>query len=392
MILHVDMDAFYASIEERERPELKGKPLIVGGSPLGRGVVSAANYAARNFGVHSAMPTSKAVRLCPALQIVRPRMSYYAQISQQIRDIFARYTPDVEPLSLDEAFLDVSGSAKLFGSAVEIGRRIQFSIFEELELVASVGVAPNKFLAKLASDLEKPNGFTVIPVERVQEIIDPLPISRIWGVGKVTQKRLDACGIATFRQLRLLGREQARLILGGVGEHFWLLSQGIDTRKVTPERVAKSLSHEMTFPVDVDDPQVLLVHLLELTEQVAERLRAKRIRGKTVQIKVRYSNFDTITRARSLRQPTHSTDLLWQVASDLLKWELPHRPLDVRLIGMGISNLETAGPVQLELFDQGASTVAAQSAQLDAATDRIREKFGRTALRRGSTFPGHESG
>lgn len=385
MILHVDMDAFYASVEERDDPSLKGKPLIVGGSPTGRGVVSAANYAARKFGVHSAMPTSKALRLCPQLKIVRTRMSHYAEISGQIREIFNRFTPEIEPLSLDEAFLDVSGCEKLFGSSVEIGQRIKEEIASELHLVASVGVAPNKFLAKLASDLEKPDGFTVILKDNVLETLAPLSICRIWGVGKVTKRKFEAQGIHTFGQLRDLGSERAKLLFGNVGEHFWRLSQGIDSRRVVSERKAKTVSHESTFSVDVDDMEVLSARLLDLTEQVAARLRQKGRRGKTVNLKLRYSDFHTITRAKSLERPTNSTDELWEVVSQLLQTSLPKRKLLVRLIGMGVSNLDNETPIQLELFDDAAEKQVAHS-RLDNATDSVRDQFGKSAIRRASTL------
>lgn len=383
MILHVDMDAFYASVEERERPELRGKPVIVGGSPKGRGVVSAANYMARRFGVHSAMPTARALRLCPDAIVLRPRMSFYAKISRQIREIFRRYTPEVEPLSLDEAFLDVSGSERLFGSAEEIGRSIKQTILGELNLVASVGVAPNKFLAKLASDLDKPNGFTIIPADQIQSILDPLPVSRIWGVGKVTQSRFDAAGVSTFGQLRSLTTEQAEQLFGNSGAHFWRLAQGIDSRKVVPDRDAKTVSHETTFAADIDDLDALLAWLMELTEQVSRRLRAYHRRGRTVHIKVRYSDFHTITRAQSTARPTNSTEQLWQIASELLRTELPPRPLIVRLLGMGISNLEEAKPVQLTLFDDAGQV---RGASLDKTTDQIRKQFGSHSVRRASTL------
>lgn len=387
MILHVDMDAFYASVEERENPELRGKPLIVGGSPRGRGVVSAANYAARKFGVHSAMPTSKAVRLCPQATIVRPRMHLYAEISHEIREIFARYTPEIEPLSLDEAFLDVHGTQQLFGDAVEIGRRIKEEILSELQLVASVGVAPNKFLAKLASDLEKPDGFTIIAPDRIQDILDPLEISRIWGVGRVTQRKFEARGIKTFGQLRKLGNEKAQYLFGPVGEHFWRLSQGLDSRRVVSSRKAKSISHETTFAADVEDTEILLARLLELTEQVGYRLRRANRLGKTVNLKARYSDFHTVTRAQSLGVASNATDSLWKVARELFESSLPKtRKLNLRLIGMGVSNLQTNRPVQLGLFDDSVEQQeqAAAQSRLDAATDSVREKFGKLALQRGS--------
>ncbi|MEC8558320.1 MAG: DNA polymerase IV [Planctomycetota bacterium] len=387
MILHVDMDAFYASVEERENPVLRGKPLIVGGSPRGRGVVSAANYAARKFGVHSAMPTSKAARLCPQATIVRPRMQLYAEISHEIRAIFARYTPEIEPLSLDEAFLDVHGTQQLFGDAVEIGRRIKAAILSELQLVASVGVAPNKFLAKLASDLEKPDGFTIIAPERIQEILDPLEISRIWGVGRVTQRKFEARGITTFGQLRMLGNKKAQYLFGPVGEHFWRLSQGLDSRRVVSARRAKSISHETTFAADVEDSEVLLARLLELTEQVGYRLRRADRRGKTVNLKVRYSDFHTVTRAQSLAVASNATNSLWKVARELFESSLPEtRKLNLRLIGMGVSNLQTNRPVQLGLFDDSVEQQrqAAAQSRLDAAADSVREKFGKLALQRAS--------
>jgi DNA polymerase-4 len=393
LILHVDMDAFYASVEEREQPGLRGKPLIVGGSPTGRGVVSAANYEARKFGVHSAMPVSKALRQCPKLQIVRPRMKYYSEVSARIRQIFERYTPEVEPLSLDEAFLDVTGSRKLFGEADVIGKRIKDEIQNELNLVASVGVAPNKFLAKLASDLEKPDGFTVIRESQIQETLDPLSISRIWGVGKVTKRKFEAHGIVTFGQLRAIGLEQAQHLFGNVGEHFWRLSQGLDERRVVSERRAKSVSHETTFSIDVEDPEVLLARLLELTEQVAARLRRSHCKGRTVNLKVRYSDFHTITRSRSLERPSDSTDLLWKTVSTLMRTQLPGRKLDVRLIGMGVSNLERSTPIQLELFGDSEQSRRAEveHQRLDSATDRVREAFGFDSLKRASTMQGRAS-
>lgn len=388
MILHIDMDAFYASVEEREQPELRGKPLIVGGSPTGRGVVSAANYAVRKFGVHSAMPTARALRLCPEAVILRPRMDLYAGIAKQIRAIFHRYTPVVEPLSLDEAFLDVSGSRKLFGSAEAIGKRIKHEILEELQLVASVGVAPNKFLAKLASDLEKPDGFTVIPEDRVQEILDPLSISRIWGVGKVTQQKLERLGIHTFGHLRGLSEDDVTHLLGKSGEHFWRLAQGIDSRRVVSERGAKTISHESTFPVDIVDLDVLRARLLELTEQVGMRLRSHSYLGRTISIKVRYSDFHTITRSRSLEEASNTTSQIWEVVSELFSTELPKRKLEIRLLGVGVSNLEPHRPTQLSLFDdQGQPTTS----DLDQTTDRLRNLFGRNAIRRGSTMQGKTS-
>lgn len=376
------MDAFYASVEERDHPELRGRPVIVGGTPQGRGVVAAANYVVRRFGVHSAMSTARALKLCPKAVVLRPRMEHYAQISGQIREIFHRYTPEVETLSLDEAFLDATGSEQLFGSVVDIGRAIKQDIRSELDLVASVGVAPNKFLAKLASDLEKPDGFTVITTDKVREILAPLPVSRIWGVGRVTKQSLDRIGIRTIGDLRKLSRDQLHQTFGNGGEHFWQLARGIDERRVTPDRDAKSVSHETTFAEDVRDPDVLQAWLMELTEQVARRLRQQQCQGRTVNLKVRYGNFDTITRAKSLSQPTDLTSQIWTVASDQLANSMPDRELVVRLIGVGVSNLTPRQAVQQSLFENEQGQ---RDSRLDQVADQIRGRFGVTSLRRAST-------
>ena len=379
MIIHVDMDAFYASVEERDRPKLCGKPVIVGGTPEGRGVVAAANYVVREFGVHSAMPTSTALRLCPDAIVLRPRIDYYAEISQQIHDVFHRYTPLVEPLSLDEAFLDVTGSVQLFGSADEIGRRIKQDIKDEVQLVASAGIAPNKFLAKLASDLDKPDGFVSVQADAIQEFLDPLSVGRIWGVGRVTGEALDQLGIKTIRQLRNIPRESLDRRFGKMGEHVWNLARGIDNRAVVPDREAKSISHETTFARDVEDIEILRSWLMALTEQVARRLRRHSLRGRIIQLKVRYNDFDTITRSQSLPEPTNSTDVLWQVASGLLDSRLPNRRLCVRLIGIGVSNIDDSDHKQQLMFDEEGG---GRSEKLDEVTDQIKDRFGTDAIRR----------
>jgi DNA polymerase-4 len=375
------MDAFYASVEERDRPELAGKPLIVGGTPEGRGVVAAANYVVRQFGVHSAMPTATALRLCPDAIVLPPRLDHYAQVSAKIREVFERFTPLVEPLSLDEAFLDVTGSESLFGSAVEMAHTIKREIRQELRLVASVGVAPNKFLAKIASDLDKPDGLVVVDPDRVQEFLDPLNVARIWGVGRVTGETFSRLGVQTIADLRQLPIETLRQHFGSSGEHFWNLARGIDDRPVVPDREAKSISHETTFVQDISDREVLRSWLLELTEQVGYRLRRHGLRGKVVQIKVRFSDFQTITRSKTLPEPTNSTQALWETAAELLSTRLSERHLPVRLLGMGVSGFDHSQFTQRSLFDDGQ-----QEKQLDAVGDVIKNRFGEGALRRGSNL------
>ncbi len=374
MILHADMDAFYASVEERDRPQLVGQPVIVGGTAEKRGVVAAANYVARKYGVHSAMPAVTARRLCPQGIFLPPRIDYYAEVSSQIREIFDRFTPLVEPLSLDEAFLDVTGSERLFGSAVEIGRQIKQSIRQELRLVVSVGVAPNKFLAKIASDLKKPDALVIVESGQVQEFLDPLPVERLWGVGKQGSKVFQRLGIRTIGQLRQWSLDALQAHFGSSGEHLWQLAHGIDDRPVVPEHEAKSISHETTFERDIEDREVLRAWLLDLTEQVGRRLRQDRLRGRTVHLKVRFADFKMITRSQTLPEPTDITQELWQVADEMLRHRLPAGHLPVRLVGMGVSGLDDIGMVQGMLFGQGERQ---KQARLDAVADQVRSGSGR---------------
>ncbi len=388
MIIHVDMDAFYASVEEREQPGLRGKPVIVGGTAEGRGVVAAANYVVRQFGVHSAMPTSTALKRCPDAIVLPARIDYYAEVSRQIHEVFYRYTPLIEPLALDEAFLDVHGTIDLFESAEQIGKQIKEEIWQQVELVASVGVAPNKFLAKLASDLEKPDGFVVVDQEKIGEFLDPLPVSRIWGVGRVTEKAFEKLGIRTIQQLRELPQQYLEQRFGKLGTHAWKLAQGIDDRPVVPDREAKSISNETTFPADIDQMELLQSCLMELTEQVGRRLRRSELRGRTVHIKVRYHDFETITRSQTLATASSSTNELYQVASEMLTNRMPDRPLCARLLGMGVSGLEGAEVQQRTLFDQPEEE---RDERLDEVTDQIKDRFGKRSVRRGSAAKMHRS-
>jgi len=378
-ILHVDMDAYYASVEQRDRPELRGQPVIVGGV-AGRGVVCAASYEARRFGVHSAMPTATARRLCPQGVFLPMRMKHYAQISQQLRAIFLSYTPLVEPLSLDEAFLDVRGCEGLFGPAQEIARKIKARIRAETGLIASVGVAPNKFLAKLASDHGKPDGFVVVPPDNVQDFLAPLPVGRLWGVGAKGEKRLHARGIHTIGQLAELPENFVVGHFGESGRHLWHLAHGHDDRAVVPDRDAKSLSTETTFNQDIADRQVLRTWLLDLLEHLASRLRQEGLHARTIALKIRSSDFHTWTRSQTLPEPTNMTEVLWQFARELFERSLSPEMMPVRLLGVGASRLARAGAVQGDLFESG---LRERQMALDQAIDAIRKQFGNEALQRG---------
>ncbi|VAX06764.1 DNA polymerase IV [hydrothermal vent metagenome] len=383
MILHVDMDAFYASVEMREQPGLADLPIVVGGSAQGRGVVAAANYTARKYGIHSAMPVAQAQRLCPKLISLPVRMALYVEISQQIREIFQRYTPEIEPLSLDEAFLEVSASQRLFGDAISIGHKIKHNIADELSLVASVGIAPSKFVAKIASDINKPDGFVIVTESEVQAFLDPLPVSRLWGVGKITANEFERLGIHTIKQVRQQPLEALQYRFGKFGVHIWNLAQGIDPRKIITDSRAKSISNETTFAVDISDKNLLRNYLLELTEQVAFRLRQQGFYARTVQIKIRFSDFKTITRSVSLNTQTQTTQELWQAAKTLLNTALTGRARTIRLLGMGTSNLnqESSRSQQADLF---TNPEREKQREIDQLADKIKNRFGSVSIRRGA--------
>ena len=380
-ILHVDMDAFYAAIEQRDRPELRGTPVIVGG--LGpRGVVSAASYEARPFGVRSALPMATARRLCPRGVFLPVRMKHYAAVGHQIRDIFLAYTPLVEPLSLDEAFLDVRGCEGLFGPAPAIARQIKDRIKAETGLTASVGVAPNKFLAKLASDFGKPDGFVVLPPEKVAAFLAPLPVGRLWSVGAKAEQRLHALGLHTVGDLAARPERVLADHFGESGRHLWQLAHGRDDRPVVPDREAKSVSTETTFAHDLEDRAVLRVWLVDLVDQLAGRLRREGLRARTVELKVRAADFRTWTRAQSLPEPTDRTEEIRHAAQALFDRTLLKERFPVRLLGVGASKLTRETAVQGSLFDDGTPQ---RQAALDRAVDAIRGQFGAGAIRRGTS-------
>jgi DNA polymerase-4 len=375
------MDAFYASIEERDHPELQGQPIIVGGRAEHRGVVSAANYPARKFGVHSAMPMKTARQLCPQAHFFPVRMIDYAEVSQSLQKIFRKYTPLVEPLSLDEAFLDVSGSQLLFGNGREIAASIKQEVRHNLQLIASVGVAPNKFLAKIASDADKPDGLVVVEPDKIQEFLDPLPVSRVWGIGKMATQRFNRLGIQTISQVRVLEPKILTELFGEQGLHLWNLSQGLDERAVIPERQAKSISRETTFSSDVNDLEILRIILMDLVEDVSRRLRKNKLRGKTIQLKIRYDDFSTFTRSITVSQPTDLTREIEQSALLMLDQKLPERPLSIRLIGVGVTGFQSGSQHQKSLFDEEDQQ---KFSRLDQVKDQIASRFGSNSIIRGN--------
>lgn len=379
-ILHVDMDAFFASVEQRDHPELRGKPVLVGGTGP-RGVVAAASYEARVFGCRSAMPSAVAKRLCPHAVFVKGSFAQYKEDSARVIAILESYSPLVQPVSIDEAFVDVTGSSGLFGGGVAIAEAIRQRVRSELMLTCSVGVAPNKFLAKLASDLHKPDGLAVITEDTIRPILDPLPVSRLWGVGPAAEKSLHRLGVRTIRDLYNLPAEVLRSRFDDFGDHLWNLARGLDDRPVHTDREAKSISHEHTFAQDLEDADAVRAVLADEAEQVARRLRKHARFARTVTVKIRFGDFETVTRSATLEAATDRTDSITSAARALFdQWARAFRP--VRLIGVGVSNLtESAG--QAGLFDAGD---AEKKRAVDRAADLIAEKFGKRAVQRGSAL------
>ncbi|HZW36915.1 MAG: DNA polymerase IV [Deltaproteobacteria bacterium] len=396
-ILHLDLDAFYASVEVLDDPSLEGKPVIVGGGER-RGVVCAASYEARKFGVHSAQPTATAKRLCPQGVFLPVRMERYRELSERVFDIFHRFTPLVEALSIDEAFLDVTASIRLFGEAERIARKIKTCVREETGLTVSAGVASNKLVAKIACDLRKPDGLMVVPRGGERKFLAPLPVGRLWGVGKVTQEALRRMGAATIGDLSGLPLEVLAKKFGRHGILLHELSQGIDEREVVPEQEAKSIGREDTYPEDLVTLDAVQKELLSLAGRVASRLRRQGVKGRTITLKVKYHDFALVTRAATLDRGTDDGGEIYRSVLGLLrKTETGKRP--VRLLGISLSHLlregerrDKEGSEQLSLFEtppgKGAAGGSAglpvsweKKEKLNRAVDRIREKFGKKGIR-----------
>ncbi|MFQ6058414.1 MAG: DNA polymerase IV [Anaerolineae bacterium] len=348
-IIHLDLDAFFASVEELLDPSLKGKPVVVGGDPDKRGVVASASYAARAYGVHSAMPMREALRLCPQAIVRRPRHLIYRRFSHRVMTLLAEYTPLVEPLSIDEAFLDLTESQARWGPAADIARQIQRRIKEEIGLSASLGVASNKLVAKIASDQGKPGGLVVVPPGQEAAFLAPLPVEKLWGVGKVTARRLHALGVTTIGDLARLPLAQLRGELGSHGVSLYQHARGVDHSPVEPHRRRKSISQEHTFPRDVNDRRELLQELLRLSQGVAGALRHHGQRARTITLKLRRADFSTVTRSRTLPAPTDSEQTIYGTVSQLFEKEW--RPRErVRLLGVRASNFAPQEGYQLGLF------------------------------------------
>jgi DNA polymerase-4 len=380
-ILHVDMDAFYASVEQRDDPALRGRPVIVGGTG-GRGVVAAASYEVRKFGVHSAMPMREALRRCPDAVCVHPRISHYAAESQRIFAVFHEFTPLVQGLSLDEAFLDVTGSVATLGAPEHIAAEIKRLIQQRTGLTASVGVAPNKLVAKIASDLRKPDGLVLVRPGEVRELLDPLPIRRLFGLGAKTAPKVEALGIRTLGELHRASPAQLRPIFGRYTERVQQRAAGIDDRPVVPDVDEKQISAEETFDTDIADHAKLRAEIVRLADRTCARLRARELTASCVTVKIRRKDFTTYTRQRHIEPATQETRVVTAVALELLDQWLAAQPrAALRLLGVGVSDLAPAA--QLDLF---TAPQTSRNRELDAAVDRIREKFGKVALKPASSL------
>lgn len=384
VIAHIDMDAFFAAVEVLLNPELRGKPLIIGSDPQkgkGRGVVSTASYEARVFGVHSAMPVSKAYRLCPHGIFVSPRSGVYGEYSRRIFSIVERFTPNIQRVSIDEAFLDLSGSVHLYGSIANIGKAIKKAISDEVNLTASIGISNSKSVAKIASDFDKPDGLTIVPPDQIQQFLDPLSISRLWGAGAKTVSRLEEMGIRTVSDLRKYPLEMLQQKMGKMGPHLHQMALGIDEREVHEREAVKSVSNERTFGVDQTDLEIIHSTLLRLSEKVAGRLRRKGFSGRTIQVKIRFSDFSTFTRHKTLSHATHATEEIYRVCLKLIE-PFRQEKKAVRLMGVGVSQLQTLQGSQMNFLENADQ----RKENLEQIMDQLQDKFGKKALTHADTL------
>ena len=380
-IAHMDCDAFYASIEKRDNPDIADKPVIVGGGK--RGVVSTACYIARINGVHSAMPMFKALKLCPNAVVVPPRMDIYVKVSRQIKKFMSELSPMIEPLSLDEAFIDLTGTEKLHGAppAIMLARLVK-RMEDEIGISGSIGLSHNKFLAKLASDLDKPRGFSIISQRETLDLLAPLPIKKIWGAGPVLQRKLQSDGIQTFADLR---RRDPKVLVkryGTMGNRLWHLARGLDHRSITTREPVKTISKEITFFEDTSDTDLLDGHLWRLAEKVSDRCKARNYAGKTVNLKVKKADFKLLTRSITLNEPTQMTDRIYTNVRQMLNSIMDNAPF--RLIGVGISHLTK--PEDADQFMDLLEQDAAKRAKAERVTDTIRKRFGKDSILKGRSL------
>ncbi len=378
-IIHCDLDAFFASVEQLDNPTLLGKPVIVGGAAESRGVVSTCSYEARAFGIHSAMPMARARRLCPHGVYLPVRMQRYAELSKRVFAILSQFTPLMEPLSIDEAFLDASGTEALFGNAEEIGRQIKTQIKTRLGLTISVGISYNKFLAKLASDLGKPDGLYVISSEEALDILKPLPVTRIWGVGEKGKQTLHRLGLNTIGDIQALPEGWLEEKLGISGRHYWELSRGLDFRAVEPAQERKSIGREITFPEDINDMNYLENLITTFAAELCGRLRKNHLSCSTVTVKLRHNDFKTLTRSRTI-PASHADLVIGQAACEIFRNSYTGVP-SLRLLGLSLSKLasEDTALEQGNLFDDNA-----KGRDLDQLMDSLRSRFGSNAIKRGN--------
>ena len=388
-IIHLDLDAFFASVEQRDNPAFRGKPLIVGGISGGkgnsnRGVVCAASYEARKYGVHAGMPIWEARQKCPRGIFVPTQMNKYLKESKKFFQICSSYTPLIEPLSIDELFLDVSGCESLFGSSEIIGRKIKERVYQELGLKVSVGIAENKFIAKIATNLGKPDGFYIIPSKDIQKILYPLPVSSLWGIGKKTEELLKKSGIYLVEQLARMPDSILENLLGKNGKKIKLLAQGIDESPVTPPSKAKSIGKETTFSTNITEKAVLVKELLRISQLMGYIARKKGYKGRTITLKIRFHNFITLNKSKTLNNPTNIDDLIFKTVVELLD-KVRHKKGGVRLLGIKLSNLALGNEIkQLEFLRDEEDKKDDKLEQLTQSLDKIREKFGPKALTRAS--------
>jgi len=390
VILHIDMDAFYASVEQMDNPTLKGRPVIVGGTSH-RGVVSAASYEAREFGVRSAMPIFKAKQRCPDGVYLPVRMNRYQEVSRQVMEILKRFSPLVEQVSIDEAYMDISGVDRLLGLPIDMGLEVKRSIRETTSLTCSIGIAPNKFLAKVASDLHKPDGLTIIPPEKVPKFIEKLPIEKVPGVGKKTVQTLHKMKVLTLGDVQNLSERELLKKTGKFGERLLALSRGIDETPVLAHMASKSISSEKTLSVDTNDKEILKKRLLIQSEMVGKRAREKGVKGTTVTLKLKRADFTQLTRRVTIEEATHSTNTIYEQGLKLLAQV--KAPTKFRLIGIGLSNLVPVAdiPRQLSLFGKTEPNDRSWE-NVERAMDAIKERFGRDAIKRGGLLKDPQSG